>query len=462
MSESEAYAKVMGAVEKVQPQRVEEFQGWCQYFGSAPNEEAEVKAKEFYEYLSTAFGPAFAAGLAPDLAQLIPDEMKKTVLLKCAGIDYVSPTTVAQATSAPAPSADSIADPMAFLATTQDEDVKLTPEEEAALKEREEAKAKAEADQLTALQHESVEGLAGSELAAAEARNAEKDVVKDLQQCKTSMWDMTKMAFRLGLAEAGIVKAVTNEKTAETRQAVNQSVGVAIDNYADAEFARLREEHTTHYMHESQKTVQDIMEGLHDDCLWEEKESEFAILNAAQAMVKDMCFKKGGAEQQIKSWICRTNKGGILSAEDTLVFCLTSGSFYEVFYNPSKMKLTKLECTTFHKVAYILSDRTPDGAPVMTIRTRDREDVNLFGFITQKAKAALVNQETQYQLDVRVAESITSADIAATTLEMVRATQQVHRRFITASASVESISSEAMDAYKNRGAQGGDGSYRIK
>jgi hypothetical protein len=193
MSESEAYAKVMGAVEKVQPQRVEEFQGWCQYFGSAPNEEAEVKAKEFYEYLSTAFGPAFAAGLAPDLAQLIPDEMKKTVLLKCAGIDYVSPTTVAQATSAPAPSADSIADPMAFLATTQDEDVKLTPEEEAALKEREEAKAKAEADQLTALQHESVEGLAGSELAAAEARNAEKDVVKDLQQGKTSMWDMTKM-----------------------------------------------------------------------------------------------------------------------------------------------------------------------------------------------------------------------------------------------------------------------------
>jgi hypothetical protein len=241
------------------------------------------------------------------------------------------------------------------------------------------------------------------------------------------------------------MKAVTNERT------INQSVGVAIDNYADAEFARAL------YGRESQKTVQDIMEGLHDDCLWEEKESEFAILNAAQAMVKDMCFKKGGSEQQIKSWICRTNKGGILFAEDTLVFCLTSGSFYEVFYNRSKMKLTKLECTAFHKVAYILSDRTPDGAPVMTIRTRDREDANLFGFITQKAKAALVSPDTQYQLDVQLRErgeeSITSVDITATTLEMVRATQQVHRRFITASASVESISSEAIDAYKNRGAQ---------
>jgi hypothetical protein len=33
---SEAYAKAMGDVEKVQPQRVEEFQGWCQYYGSAP------------------------------------------------------------------------------------------------------------------------------------------------------------------------------------------------------------------------------------------------------------------------------------------------------------------------------------------------------------------------------------------------------------------------------------------
>jgi hypothetical protein len=115
-------------------------------------------------------------------AQLIPDEMKKRVLLKCAGIDYVSPITAT-----------------AFLASTQVEDVKLAPEEEA--------------DQLAALQHESVEGLTGSELAAAEARekdiqlvlsrtfkrklpascNAEKDVVKDLQRGKTSMWDMTKM-----------------------------------------------------------------------------------------------------------------------------------------------------------------------------------------------------------------------------------------------------------------------------
>ena len=75
----------------------------------------------------------------------------------------------------------------------------------------------------------------------------------------------------------------------------------------------------------------------------------------------------------------------------------------------------------------------------------------------------MVNMETQYQLDISVAENITSADIAATTLEMVRAFQQVHRRFITASASVEKISSEALDAYKNRGVQGGDGSYgRIK
>ena len=101
------------------------------------------------------------------------------------------------------------------------------------------------------------------------------------------------------------MKAVTNEKAQETRQVVNQNVGVAIDNYADAEFARLREQHTSHYMHEPQKTVAEIMDGLHDDCLWEDKESEFAVLNAAQAMVKDMCFKKGGAEQQIKSWICR-------------------------------------------------------------------------------------------------------------------------------------------------------------
>jgi hypothetical protein len=173
---SEAYAKVMGDVEKVQPQRVEEFQGWCQYYGSAPNEEAEVKGKEFYEYLTAAFGPAFAAGLVPDLAHLIPDEVKKTVLLKCAGIDYVSPITAT-----------------ALFAKPPEEDVKLTPEEEAALKEREEAKAKAEADQLAALQHESVEGLAGSELAAAECRNAEKDCTLRLQQGKTSMWDMTKM-----------------------------------------------------------------------------------------------------------------------------------------------------------------------------------------------------------------------------------------------------------------------------
>jgi hypothetical protein len=195
MAEQDAYAKVMGAVEKVQPARVDEFQGWCQYFGSAPNEEAEVKAKEFYEYLTTAFGPAFAEGLAPDLAQLIPDETKKTLLLKQAGIDYVSPTTLAgMGSGAPAqPGVDPSTDPMAFLASQQDESVALTPEEEAALKEKEEAKAAAAAEAAAQLEHESVEGLTGSVLAAAEARNAEKDVVKDLQGGKTSMWDMTKM-----------------------------------------------------------------------------------------------------------------------------------------------------------------------------------------------------------------------------------------------------------------------------
>jgi hypothetical protein len=85
--------------------------------GRLLNEEAEVchKRKEFYEYLSAApFGPAFAAGLVPDLAKLIPDEVKKIVLLKCAGIDYVSPITAT-----------------ALFAKPQDEDVKPTPEEEA-------------------------------------------------------------------------------------------------------------------------------------------------------------------------------------------------------------------------------------------------------------------------------------------------------------------------------------------
>jgi hypothetical protein len=74
-----------------------------------------------------------------------------------------------------------------------------------------------------------------------------------------------------------------------------------------------------------------------------------------------------------------------------------------------------------------------------------------------------VNLETQYQLDVTVSENITSADIAATTLEMVRAFQQVHRRFITAKTAVESVSADAVEAYKNRGEKGGDGTWgRIK
>ena len=77
----------MGKVKATQPSRVEEFQGWCQYYGSAPNEEAEGKAKEFYNYLTTAFSPAFATGIAPDLVKLIPDQVKKAHLLKCAGLD---------------------------------------------------------------------------------------------------------------------------------------------------------------------------------------------------------------------------------------------------------------------------------------------------------------------------------------------------------------------------------------
>ena len=77
----------MDAVKAVQPQRVEEFQGWCQYYGSAPNEEAEAKAKEFFQYLTTAFGQDFATQVVPDLAKLIPDVVKQVQLLKCAGLD---------------------------------------------------------------------------------------------------------------------------------------------------------------------------------------------------------------------------------------------------------------------------------------------------------------------------------------------------------------------------------------
>ena len=60
MAEDGVYEKVMAQVEKNQPTRVEEFKGWCQYFGGCPTDEAEQKGEEFYKYLVAAFGHAFA------------------------------------------------------------------------------------------------------------------------------------------------------------------------------------------------------------------------------------------------------------------------------------------------------------------------------------------------------------------------------------------------------------------
>ena len=60
MAEGGVYEKVMGLVQKSQPTRVEEFKGWCQYYGGCPTEESDKKGDEFYKYLVAAFGHAFA------------------------------------------------------------------------------------------------------------------------------------------------------------------------------------------------------------------------------------------------------------------------------------------------------------------------------------------------------------------------------------------------------------------
>ena len=285
----------------------------------------------------------------------------------------------------------------------------------------------------------SLVGLSGTELAKAEKINSEKEVMRKLQSGQASVWEMTKMAFSLGLGEANVAKSVTNEQAAATRAQVNNTVANTVDSYNDKAFADLKAKNTQHYMHEPQKTIADIIETLRDDCLWEEMESEYAILKNAEAMVKDKLFKAGGAEQMIKSWLVK-KVGGLLGGIQHLVIVLTSGSFYQVHYDPAANKLTSWPRTFFNSVAFILSDRTQDGAPCMTFRTRTNENVNLFGFAAQKLTEMMMDPAEQVWINVQLSDTITTADYAATTLEMVRAFQQVHRRFITSSENVEKIS----------------------
>ena len=94
-------------------------------------------------------------------------------------------------------------------------------------------------------------------------------------------------------------------------------------------------------VHEPQHTVAEIVESLRDDCLWEDKEAEYAILKNAEAMVKDQMFKAGGAEQLIKSWLVQKVGNSLLGTLECIVLVLTSGSFYQVSYDPIANKLLK-------------------------------------------------------------------------------------------------------------------------
>lgn len=454
MAEDGVYEKVMAQVEKNQPTRVEEFKGWCQYFGGCPTDEAEQKGEEFYKYLVAAFGHAFAQGIAPELAQLLPDEHKKTVLLKKAGIEYVSPAAAGalggQAAAAGAV-ADPNADPMAFLAQqAQDEADKkaVTQKTEEQLKAEAEEKALIDEENRKRFELIDTKGLSGTKLADANKINAEKEVMKRLHEGNATMWEMTKMAFKLGLGEANVAKAVTNEQTQAARAKVNHTVANSVDSYNDKAFADLKSKNTQHYMHEPQHTIQEIIETLRDDCLWEDKEGEYAILKNAEAMVKDQVFKAGGAEQLIKSWLVQKVGNSLLGTLNCIVLVLTSGSFYQVNYDPVANKLTSWPRTFFNSVAYILSDRTQDGAPCMTYRTRSNENVTLFGFAAGKLAEMVMDPAEQVWINVQLSDTITTADYAATTLEMVRAFQQVHRRFITSSENVEKISRAQMESYK--------------
>jgi len=297
-------------------------------------------------------------------------------------------------------------------------------------------------------------GLSGSELAKAEKINSERGVMKRLQEGNASVWEMTMMAFKLGIGEANVVKSVTNEQAGATKAKLNNTVANSVDSYNDKAFQELKAKNTQHYMHEPQKTIADIIETLRDDCLWEDMEQEYAILKNAEAMVKDDIFKKGGAEQMIKSWLIKKVTQGLLGGLQHIVIVLTSGSFYQVYYDPKANKLTSWPRTFFNSVAFILSDRTQDGAPCMTFRTRSDENTNLFGFALQKLNETIMDPAEQVWINVQLSDTITTADYAATTLEMVRAFQQVHRRFITASANVEKISRAQMESYRAQAAGG--------
>ena len=72
-------------------------------------------------------------------------------------------------------------------------------------------------------------GLVGTELAKVQRINAERQVMLRLQNGEASVWEMTKMAFKLGLGEATVAKSVTNDQAQATRQAVNRTVATNVD-----------------------------------------------------------------------------------------------------------------------------------------------------------------------------------------------------------------------------------------
>jgi hypothetical protein len=253
------------------------------------------------------------------------------------------------------------------------------------------------------------------------AANEVQDQLKKSRKGDMNLLAYGKLAWKLGMGELSSVKK-------ESAQAVSDVKTKIKEDFTEGQYNTILAANIPAYYSEDQMTLSEIREALSTANLWDNC-PEQTVLQQSIDVVDDINHQNGMAEQSLKAWVVK-GKGGMVTAAKTSVLVLSSATFYRVTFDRTKMQLQQAEPIPMNLVINIKPLDTGNGQLSMTV-------------VVDKTKTKNKLLEWEESYTIHAPDGTGVDDVHASSAGMVRAFQQVHRRFITPPENIVQIAAGA-------------------
>jgi len=403
------YNKIIDAITSIDADKVGKFNEMCKEFGQCSAADASAGAQKYNAWLCESFGKPFSDNLLPDISRLIADESKRQILLQEADLLATVPT---MGSSLGTPAWMQSSGGVAATSTPATPDSSETP----VVKDANTPGATGPTD----------DGPTPAQQAAA-AGGA----------LLSSLWAMGSSAAK---------QAVEGSKQMTASAKAHMEAQKKAKEEAEAKLAA--ERHAISYLTEPQRAVTDIVDMLSQLDVWAEHDAENGALQRCTQYVQGLCDM---GEKPLKAWIVKDGVGGLFTSEWVLV--LTSMSYYKVKYDPLHNKIASYVKSDMTDVINIRAHPVRNDAMVIysyETAADVKAQKSIFAIATSAVKGAAskpVKGEKDSEFYVQAPPEMEMGK-AAIVQDLVAGFQAVHRRFVSAPESVETISKDQVETLK--------------